>query len=177
MKASHDGPDEASASTTAGQRGPKRNARKEKLVKCVLTRQLPHHPPRDGSRESQKCDKRARRQGKSEQALVRRPRTRGGPLHRSAPGAIFSWRISAFSLAQPKREWGAHCPAGTPAESPGRLITAPTVLQGSGGNPAGGHTGPPLPLPADQLIQRQAVEIRQGNQCGQGRFRSPRSYV
>jgi len=34
-----------------GQRVAKRNARKEKLVKCVLApRQLPHHPPRDGSR-------------------------------------------------------------------------------------------------------------------------------
>ena len=109
---------------------------------------------------------------KSEQALVRRP-----PYARRATAPERARRLfllhrarRVLFLAQPKREWGAHCPAGTPAESPGRLITAPTVLQGSGGNPAGGHTVPPLPLPADQLIQRQAVEIRQGNQCGQGRF-------
>ena len=103
----------------------------------------------------------------------------GTPTPVRAEGHCTGARPAPFSLTPgaarslfgaTKKRMGAHCPAGTPAESPGRLITAPTVLQGSGGNPAGGHTVPPLPLPADQLIQRQVVEIRQGNQCGQGRF-------
>ena len=41
------------------------------------------------------------------------PRTRGGPLHRSAPGAFFSYTgRGAFSFwVRPKREWGAHLPS------------------------------------------------------------------
>ena len=43
----------ATASASAGQRVAKRNARKEKLVKCVLApRRGRHHPPRDGSSKS-----------------------------------------------------------------------------------------------------------------------------
>ena len=57
------------------------------------------------------------------------PRT--ATLHARAklrPKALFLLHRArrVLFLAQPKREWGAHCPAGTPAESPGRLITAPT---------------------------------------------------
>ena len=104
--------------------------------------------------------------------LTSTPVARGGLLHRSALSALFFWTVHGpFSFrARPKRKWGVHCPAGNPAVSPGRLITAPTLPQGSGGNPAGGHTGPPLPFPADQLIQRQVVEVRQGNERRQGRF-------
>ena len=43
----------ATASASAGQRVAKRNARKEKLVKCVLApRRGRHHPPRGGSSKS-----------------------------------------------------------------------------------------------------------------------------
>ena len=146
-----------------GERVAKRNARKEELVKCVLApRPKTHHPPRDGSADFAEENSVPEGGPKSALAPIRRPPSRGGPLHRSALKRFFLFHRARriLFLSRTKREWGAHCPAGTPAESPGRLITAPTVLQGSGGNPAGGHTGPPLPLPADQLIQRQVVEVR-----------------
>ena len=61
--------------------------------------------------------------------LTSTPVARGGLLHRSALSALFFWTVHGpFSFrARPKRKWGVHCPAGNPAESPGRLITAPTT--------------------------------------------------
>ena len=52
-------------------------------------------------------------QAKSEQAPIRRPPSRGGPLLRSAPSALFFWTVHGpFSFrARPKRIWGVH-PAG-----------------------------------------------------------------
>ena len=69
----------------------KRNARKEKLLKCVLApRRPPHPPPRDGSIDLAEDPSVPEGRAKSEQAPIRRPPSRGGPLHRSAPKAIFS---------------------------------------------------------------------------------------
>ena len=74
--------------------------------------------------------KRARRQGQIGASTdTPTPVARGGLLHRSALSALFFWTVHGpFSFrARPKRKWGVHCPAGNPAESPGRLITAPTT--------------------------------------------------
>ncbi len=51
-------------------------------------------------------------QAKSEQALIRRPPSRGGPLHRSAPSAfLFGPCTARFSFGKAKEKWGVH-PAG-----------------------------------------------------------------
>ena len=47
---------------------------------------------------------------KSEQAPIRRPPSRGGPLHRSAPKRFFLFHRARriLFLSRTKREWGAH---------------------------------------------------------------------
>ena len=51
-------------------------------------------------------------QAKSEQALIRRPPSRGGPLHRSASNAfLFGPCTARFSFGKTKEKWGVH-PAG-----------------------------------------------------------------
>ena len=140
-----------------GQRVAKRNARKEKLVKCGFApRPPPHHPPRDGSIDLTEGPSVPEGKAKSEQAPIRRPPSRGGPLHRSAPKRLSLWTVHGpFLFWQDKREMGGHPRWTSPLAGASTLEAA---------------VRRPLPLPADQLIQRQAVEIRQGNQCGQGRF-------
>ena len=65
-------------------------------------------------------------QPKSTLAPIRRPPSRGGPLHRSAPSALFFWTVHGpFSFrARPKRKWGVHprwtSPPGGSQYSPGR---------------------------------------------------------
>ena len=68
---------------------------------------------------------------KSEQAPIRRPPSRGGPLHRSAPSAFFSSTgRGAFSFCQEQKENGGRIPRGNGplagASLPGRLISAST---------------------------------------------------
>ncbi len=50
----------------------------------------PHHPPRDSSCKFAEDPSVPEGRAKSEQAPIRRPRQRGGPLHRSAPKRFFS---------------------------------------------------------------------------------------
>ena len=107
-----------------GQRVAKRNARKEKLVKCVLAPRRPgHHPPRDGSIDLAEDPSVPEGQPKSTLAPIRRPPSRGGPLHRSAPKRPFLLDRArpVFFSTRWKRKWGVHPrwtspPAG--AESP-----------------------------------------------------------
>ena len=48
-------------------------------------------------------------QRKSEQALIRRPPSRGGPLHRSASNAfLFGPCTARFSFGTTKEKWGVH---------------------------------------------------------------------
>ena len=93
-----------------GQRVAKRNARKEELVKCVLApRPKTHHPPRDGSADFAEENSVPEGQAKSEQAPIRRPPSRGGPLHRSAPNAfLFGPCTARFSFGTTKEKWGVH---------------------------------------------------------------------
>ena len=110
------GPMRASASTTAGERVAKRNARKEKLVKCVLApRRPPHHPPRDGSRGNRRRPKRARRQGQIGAGTDTPTPVQQLCTHVQScdQSAFFSYTgRGAFSFwARPKREWGAHLPS------------------------------------------------------------------
>ena len=74
------------------------------------------------------------------------PRTRGGPLHRSAPSAFFSSTgRGAFSFwARPKREWGAH-PCGNNPLAGARPLWSPSGgLHTPPGTPAHGtsHSTP-----------------------------------
>ena len=93
-------------SSTTGQR-----QRKEKQLNAMTTptRSAPSATGRQyrpGSRP-----RRARRPGKIGAGTdTPTPVARGGPLHRSAPGALFFWTVHGpFSFrARPKRKWGVH---------------------------------------------------------------------
>ena len=88
-----------------GQRVAKWNARKEELVKCVLApRCRRHYPPRVGSTGPAEDPSVPEGRAKSAQAPIRRPPSRGGPLHRSASKRFFSSTgRGAFSFwARPK---------------------------------------------------------------------------
>ena len=97
------------------QRVAKRNARKEKLVKCVLApRRPPHHPPRDGSIDLAEDPSVPEGQAKSEQAPIRRPPSR-------AEGHCTGARLAPFSLppgaahslfGQDQKENGGRIPRG-----------------------------------------------------------------
>ena len=73
-------------------------------------RQGRHHPPRDGSCKLAEDLSVPEGQVKSEQAPIRRPPSRGGPLHRSAPKRFFLFHRARriLFLSRTKREWGAH---------------------------------------------------------------------
>ena len=78
------------------------------------------------------------------------PVARGGPLHRSAPSALFFWTVhcaavggfaaygcgvplagtARFLFRKTETKMGVHCPAGNPAEFSGRQIAAPTAFTG-----------------------------------------------
>ena len=93
------------------QRVAKRDARKEELVKCVLApRRPPHPPPRDGSCNLAEESGVPDGQLKSALAPIRRPPSRGGPLHRSAPKRPFLLDRArpVFFSARRKRKWGVH---------------------------------------------------------------------
>ena len=101
----------ATASASAGQRVAKRNARKEKLVKCVLAPRRGRNP-RHGTAvwTSQKriaCPK--ARQNRSRHRYAD-PRRAEGHCTGARTSAFFSSTgRGAFSFwARPKREWGAH---------------------------------------------------------------------
>ena len=114
-----------------GQRVAKRNARKEEQIKCVLApRRPPHHPPRDGSIDLAEGQSVPEGKAKSEQAPIRRPpsaqRREGAGVRQKRPFLLDRARPVFFS-GKTEKKMGVHCPAGNPAESPGRLITAPTT--------------------------------------------------
>ena len=98
------------------QRLAKRKARKEKLVKCVLApRRGRHHPPRNGSCKF--AEEHSVPEGKPKSALapIRRPPSRGGPLHRSAPNAfLFGPCTARFLFGKTEKKMGGACPADTP---------------------------------------------------------------
>ena len=118
-----------------GQRVAKWNVRKEELVKCVLApRCRRHYPPRVGSTGPAEDPSVPEGRAKSAQAPIRRPPSRGGPLHRSASKRFFSSTgRGAFSFWRNQKENGGRIPAG-PAPCGSRI-------------PRGRHRGGPSPLP------------------------------
>mgnify|MGYP000812958710 CR=1 FL=1 len=104
-----------------GQRVAKRNARKEKLVECILApRRCRHHPPRDSSHDLAEDDSVPEGKPKSALAPIRRPpsaqRRECAGVRQKRPFLLDRARPIFFS-ARPKRKWGAHCPAILMAES------------------------------------------------------------
>ena len=145
----------ATASASAGQRVAKRNARKEKLVKCVLApRRGRHHPPRDGSTDLAEDLSVPEGKAKSALAPIRRPPSRAeGHCTGARPSAFFSSTgRGAFSFWRNQKENGGRTPRGNgPLReqiSPGRQVAAPTVPAGPTGrpdNPAIRRSGPQWP--------------------------------
>ena len=73
-------------------------------------RRPPHHPPRDGSIDLVEENSVPEGEAKSAQAPIRRPPSRGGPLHRSAPKRPFLLdraRPVFFSAKTEKKMGGA----------------------------------------------------------------------
>ena len=65
-------------------------AAKREAIQCDDHPRRPgHYPPRDGSIDLAEGDSVPEGQPKSEQAPIRRPTSRGGPLHRSAHKRLF----------------------------------------------------------------------------------------
>ena len=96
-----------------GQRVAKRNARKEKLVKCVLApRRGRHHPARDGSRRNRRRLKRARRQGKIGAGTDTPTPVQQLCTHVQSCDQkrffLFHRARRILFLSRTKREWGAH---------------------------------------------------------------------
>ena len=94
---------------------PQRETVKEKLVKCVLaTRRPGHHPPRDGSIDLAEDPSVPEGQPKSTLAPIRRPPSRGGPLHRSAPKRPFLLDRArpVFFSAKTEKKMGGASPHG-----------------------------------------------------------------
>ena len=74
---------------------------------CTPTRSEP--PPRDGSIDLAEDPSVPEGQAKSEQAPIRQPPSRGGPLHRSAPNVfLFGPCTARFSFGTTKEKWGVH---------------------------------------------------------------------
>ena len=87
---------------------------KREAGQCDLApRRPPHHPPRDGSYKLAEGKSVPEGRPKSALAPIRRPPSRGGPLHRSASKRPFLLDRArpVFFSARPKRKWGVHCPA------------------------------------------------------------------
>ena len=105
-----------SASLPAAAHAPVKNSqrqRKEKQRPCVNhpdnLRTIRHGSVTTGIAEENSVPE---GQAKSEQAPIRRPPSRGGPLHRSAPSAfLFGPCTARFSFGKTKEKWGVH-PAG-----------------------------------------------------------------
>ena len=98
----------ATVSTTArAARSEAERAEREagQMRSCTPTRSEP--PPRDGSIDLAEDPSVPEGQAKSEQAPIRRPPSRGGPLHRSAPTLFSLDRARPVSLlARQKRNGG-----------------------------------------------------------------------
>ena len=96
-------------------------------------------------------------QPKSALAPIRRPPSRGGPLHRSAPNAfLFGPCTARFSFGKTKEKWGVH---------PG--WTSPLREQRPcGRRPAARITLTPLVAASQQVIRRHLKVVCQGNQAG-----------
>ena len=79
-----------------------------------------HHPPRDGSTDLAEESSVPEGQPKSALVPIRRPPSRGGPLHRSASKRFFLLDRAqpVLFLSRTKREWGVHCPAINIADPP-----------------------------------------------------------
>ena len=105
------GPMRASASTTAGERVAKRNARKEKLVKCVFApRRGRHHPPRGGSTDFAEGPSVPEGKPKSALAPIRRPpcaRRATAPERAKRPFLLDRARPVFFSGKTEKKMGGA----------------------------------------------------------------------
>ncbi len=147
-----------------GQRVAKRNARKEKLVKCVLApRRPPHHPPRDGSIDLAEDPSVPEGQAKSEQAPIRRPPS----ARRHACAGVRPKRSFLLDRARPvffstrwKRKWGVHprwtSPPGGSQHPRGRRpaarIPRPAAAYGSSRHSGMDmHRGPPRPRDSSAL--------------------------
>ena len=95
------------------------SARERERQRKEKQRQYDNHPDevgtiRHGSAATGIAEEHSVPEGrpKSEQALIRRPPSRGGPLHRSAPSAfLFGPCTARFSFGKAKEKWGVH-PAG-----------------------------------------------------------------
>ena len=153
-----------SASLPAAAHAPVKNSqrqRKEKLVHTTTTPSTSAVLARDSSWRNRRRPKRARRPGKIGACTdTPTPVARRGPLHRSAPSALFFWTVHGpFSFrARPKRKWGVHPrwtspPAGadTPVAAVRRPVRLPEcpckmvlILRGS---PPPGAPTPPGCLP------------------------------
>ena len=102
-----------SASLPAAAHAPVKNSqrqRKEKQRPCVNhpdnLRTIRHGSVTTGIAEENSVPE---GQAKSEQAPIRRPPSRGGPLHRSAPSAfLFGPCTARFSFGKTKEKWGVH---------------------------------------------------------------------
>ena len=118
-----------------GQRVAKRNARKEKLVKCVLApRRSGHHPPRDGSIDLVEESSVPEGKPKLAQAPIRRP-----PCARRATAPERAKRFSLWTVHGPflfwhdKREMGGASPLDKPpagADTPAAAVRRPIPFQG-----------------------------------------------
>ena len=105
-----------SATLPAAAHAPVKNSQRQRKEK---QRQYDNHPDevgtiRHGSAATGIAEEHSVPEGrpKSEQALIRRPPSRGGPLHRSAPSAfLFGPCTARFSFGKAKEKWGVH-PAG-----------------------------------------------------------------
>ena len=149
------GPMRASSPTNArAARSEAERAEREagQMRPCTPTRSEP--PPRDGSADFAEENSVPEGQPKSEQAPIRRPPSRAEGHCTGARQAPFSFGpcTARFLFGQDRKENGGCIPLDKP---PG------------GSQPPVAAVRRPLPLPADQLIQRQVVEVRQGDQRGQ----------
>ena len=142
-----------------GQRVAKRNARKEKLVKCVLAPRLTAAPSATGRQlqKSQKAQACPKVSAKSEQAPIRRPpsATRQGHCTGARLSGLFFWTVHGpFSFPQDGKENGGCIPAGqaplreqTPPWPPRRRPIPPPPAAGTSAPPSPPPGGPPLPPP------------------------------
>ena len=90
-------------------------AAKREAIQCDDHPRRPgHYPPRDGSIDLAEGDSVPEGQPKSEQAPIRRPPSRGGPLHRSAHKRLFLFHRARriLFLGKTKKRMGGASPAG-----------------------------------------------------------------
>ena len=147
-----------SASLPAAAHAPVKNSqrqRKEKQLDATTT-PAPSVPSATGRQyRPGRRPKRARRPAQIGAGTdTPTPVARGGPLHRSAPGALFFWTVHGpFSFrARPKRKWGVHprwtsplreqTPPWPPSGGLYASRSAPVGLILRGSPPPGGSTPP-----------------------------------